>query len=101
MMSDRPLSHPSLAFASAAERRAAAEFEEQERIALRQKELESQASPLNDPRERIRIWEQLHALALPKHSGHKLVPVIAMQTRLSVDQVQEEQQRRAEPTPAP
>jgi hypothetical protein len=66
-----------------------------ERAAQRNCELESQASPAKDPRERIGIWEQLHALRLPQASGHVLVMVIAKQTRLTVAQVHEEQQRRA------
>ena len=65
-----------------------------ERAAQRQGELESQASPVKDPRERIEIWERLHALRLPEASGHVLVMVIAKQTRLTVGQVHEEQQRR-------
>ena len=67
----------------------------QERAAERDRELESQASSIKDPRERIEIWERLHALHLPKTPGHVLVKVIARQTRLTVGQVHEEQQRRA------
>jgi hypothetical protein len=37
----------------------------------------------------------LHALNLPVSSTHRLVRVIATQTELSVQQVQEEQRRRA------
>jgi hypothetical protein len=66
-----------------------------ERAAQRVSELESQASPIKDSRERIGIWEKLHALRLPQGAGHVLVTVIARQTRLTVSQVHEEQQRRA------
>jgi hypothetical protein len=66
-----------------------------ERAAYRGNELESQASPMKEPQERIEIWERLHALRLPRTAGHVLVKVIATQTRLTVGQVQEEQQRRA------
>ena len=66
-----------------------------ERAAQRGSELESQASPMKDPRERIEIWERLHELRLPRISGHVLVLVIARQTGLTVGQVLEEQQRRA------
>lgn len=98
MTSDRPLSHTLRALAATdADRRALAELEEQERAAIRQQELATQISPLNDPQERIRIWERLHGLPLPKHSGHKLVGVIATQTRLTPHEVQEEQRRRATP----
>jgi hypothetical protein len=77
------------------ERRAAIEREAQERAAERQQRIASQCSPLHGPIERIRIWEELHGLALPRSPTHKLVRVIAMQTELTVRQVQEEQQRRA------
>jgi len=50
---------------------------------------------MKEPQERIGIWERLHALRLPEASGHILVTVIARQTRLTVKQVHEEQQRRA------
>lgn len=66
-----------------------------DRAALRGSELESQASPMKDPGERIGIWERLHELRLPRAPGHELVKVIAKQTRLTVAQVREEQQRRA------
>jgi len=66
-----------------------------ERAAQRDSELASQASAAKDPSERIGIWERLHALRLPQAAGHVLVPVIARQTRLTLGQVHEEQQRRA------
>lgn len=72
-----------------------------ELAAQRDSEIESQASPMKDPQERIGIWERLHALRLPRGPGHVLVKVIARQTRLTVGQVQEEQQRRAGVPPQP
>jgi hypothetical protein len=77
------------------DRRAAIELEERERAAERQRRIASQCSPLNGPADRIRIWEEVHGLALPRSLTHKLVRVIATQTELTVRQVQEEQQRRA------
>lgn len=77
------------------DRRAAVQREEAERAAERKEQIASQSSPLNSPEDRIRIWERLHALTLPQSSTHRLVRVIAMQTELSVQQVQEEQRRRA------
>lgn len=88
-----------LAFApagSAAEHREKVQRAAQERVALRDSELEAQASPARDARERIEIWERLHALRLPRAPGHVLVKVIARQTRLTLGQVHQEQQRRAE-----
>jgi hypothetical protein len=80
---------------NSSERRAAVQREEQERAAARKEELASQSSPLHGPEDRIRIWEKLHALRLPSSGTHKLVRLIATQTELSVQQVQEEQRRRA------
>jgi hypothetical protein len=80
---------------SAAEHRLKVQQEAQERAALRASELAAQVSPERDVEERIRIWEHLHALRLPRASGHALIKVIATQTQLTVGQVQEEQRRRA------
>lgn len=79
----------------AADFRRRAEQDAHDRAALRESELEAQSSPTKDPQERIGIWERLHALRLPRAPGHVLVKVIARQTRLTVAQVHEEQQRRA------
>jgi hypothetical protein len=79
----------------AAEHRRRVQLDAQERAALRESELESQASPIKNPQERIGIWERLHALRLPRGSEHVLVKVIARQTRLTVGEVHQEQQRRA------
>jgi hypothetical protein len=78
-----------------AEQRRRVQEAELERAAVRAIELAEQASPMKDAEERIRIWERLHVLPLPRTSSHVLVRVIATQTCLSVDQVQEEQRRRA------
>jgi hypothetical protein len=77
------------------DRRAAVQRENAERQAERQEQIASQSSPLHSPADRIRIWERLHALNLPASGTHRLVRVIAIQTELSVQQVQEEQRRRA------
>jgi len=61
----------------------------------RQQALTEQASTLNTPQARIRIWEQLHAIALPRDSAHRLIGVIAAHTGLTIAQVREEQQQRA------
>jgi hypothetical protein len=77
------------------DRRAEVERQQQERAAERQQQIAAQASEFNAPEERIRLWEKLHALPLPRSATHKLLHVIAAQTRLSIQQVREEQQRRA------
>ena len=80
---------------SVSDRRAAVQREAQERAQARQEELASQRSPLNTPEARIRIWERLHSLALPRNHTHKLVRLIAQQTELTVQEVQEVQRQRA------
>ena len=78
-----------------AEHRQAIERAEHERAAVRLRALEAQSSAVNDPQVRITTWERLHALSLPRSPEHALVKLIATQTRLTVDQVRVEQQRRA------
>lgn len=77
-----------------AEHRLRVQRAEEEQAAIRASELAAQVSPANDAEKRIRIWEQRHALRLPRSSGHVLVKVIATQTRLTVSDVHEEQRRR-------
>jgi hypothetical protein len=66
-----------------------------EAVERRQQELSEQRSLLNTPADRIRIWERLHQLALPRSSNHRLISVIAAHTSLSVEEVQAEQRLRA------
>ena len=79
----------------AAEHRRRVQEAADERAAHRGIEIASQTSPVKTAQERIEIWERLHALQLPWAPGHVLVNVIAKQTRLTVGEVREEQQRRA------
>jgi len=62
---------------------------------LRQRELIEQASTINPPELRIRIWERLHEVTMPRDAAHRLLRVIAQQTGLTVAEVQTEQQNRA------
>ncbi len=76
------------------ERRAAAIRAEEERAQLRHSRIEAQSSPYATPQERIRLWEELHGLALPRDHDHRLVGVIATHTALTVKDVHDEQTRR-------
>jgi len=58
-----------------------------------------QSSELNTPAMRIRAWERLHRLTLPRGSGHSVLGVVAEATHLTLEQVHEEQRRRSEPAP--
>jgi hypothetical protein len=66
-----------------------------EALERRQQELSEQCSLHNTPADRIRIWERLHQLVLPRSSNHRLINVIAANTGLSVEEVQAEQRSRA------
>ena len=67
---------------------------------IRQRELIEQASTVNPPDLRIRIWERLHEVTMPRDASHRLLRVIAAQTGLTMAEVQTEQQNRANPVAA-
>lgn len=71
--------------------------EQAEAVEKRQQELIEQASERNSPEARVRIWERVHAVSLPRLTNHRLLQVVATQTGLTLDQVRDEQQRRAGP----
>lgn len=72
--------------------------EEAERV---QRERIEQSCELNTPAIRIRAWERLHRLTLPRGSAHSVLSVVAQATHLTLEQVREEQRRRSEPAPLP
>jgi len=61
----------------------------------RRQDLAEQSSRLKTAEERIRIWERIHEVTLPRDSTHRLVDIIAANTGLSEADVRDEQQRRA------
>jgi len=63
----------------------------------RQQELLEQRSSANTPASRIRLWEQLHQINLPRSPSHRLIDVIAAQTDLTSEDVRSEQRLRAAP----
>jgi hypothetical protein len=80
-----------------ADRRAQLDHEQQQRMAERQQQIALQSSPLSSAQDRIRLWEKLHALTLPRSPTHKLLRIIAAQTDLHLEQVLEIQRHRAAP----
>ena len=68
--------------------------EAEERLQKRQLLLDEQCASVNSPEVRIRAWEKAHALCLPSDPGHPVLRSVAMSTRLTVAQVQEEQSVR-------
>ncbi len=61
----------------------------------RRLDLAEQSSRLKTAEERIRIWERIHEVTLPRASAHNLVEIIAANTGLTEADVREEQSRRA------
>ena len=75
-----------------AERLAREEYELSEK---RRQELAQQRSGLNPPEVRIRTWERIHQLRMPSDPAHPILDVIAISTRLTLEEVREEQRMRA------
>jgi hypothetical protein len=67
-----------------------------EALERRQQLLRDQSSPLNTPAARIKLWENLHQLELPRNPEHRLIAVIAENTSLSLEEVRAEQRLRVE-----
>jgi len=70
-------------------------LEELERAEKRRQELAEQRSALNPPEVRIRTWERIHQLRMPSDPAHPILDVIAVSTRLTLEEVREEQRARA------
>jgi hypothetical protein len=69
-------------------------LEQREREEKKRLELAEQRSDLNPPEVRIRMWERIHGLRLPSDPDHPIVDVIAVSTRLTLEEVRREQQSR-------
>jgi hypothetical protein len=54
----------------------------------------------NAPAARIRAWERAYRLTLPSGESHPVLASIAAATHLTVQQVRDEQIRRATPAPS-
>jgi hypothetical protein len=61
----------------------------------RRMDLAEQSSRLKSAEERIRIWERIHEVTLPRDPAHNLIEIIATNTGLTDADVRDEQQRRA------
>jgi hypothetical protein len=70
-------------------------IEERERAERRRIELAEQSSNLNPPDVRIRTWEKLHGLRMPTDAMHPILDIIAIGTRLTLEDVLEEQRARS------
>jgi hypothetical protein len=70
------------------------QFEAAER---RERALIDQRSPENSPEMRVRTWERLHQLRLPRSPEHAILRQVASQTALKLSEVLEVQRLRATP----
>lgn len=70
------------------------ELEESERAELKRLDVEAQSSPSNSIDLRIRAWEKVHRLSMPFDPGHPVLVAIAAATRLTLEEVQDEQRLR-------
>lgn len=75
--------------------RARLERQQLEAAERREQALRDQQSLDNSPDLRVRIWERLHQVRLPKDPAHAILKQVAQQTRLAVADVQEIQRQRA------
>jgi len=66
----------------------------------RRAELSELTATTNAPAARIRAWERTHGLSLPRAATHPVLNSVAAATRLTLEQVHEEQNRRLQPVPA-
>ena len=59
----------------------------QEKAYQRQLELEELKSDLNSAERRVRTWEKVHGLLLPRSPSHPILDLIAVKTRLTLQEV--------------
>jgi len=73
--------------------------------AKRRLELDALCSDLKTPEERIRAWERVHGLTLPRDPNHRILARVALKTGLKLEEVQAVQRsdvaRRVRPCIAP
>jgi hypothetical protein len=94
VQSDRSFRPSSRVGESVADHRARLAREQEEKDQRRSVALAGQVSDVNNPSERVHIWEELHGLSLPVNPSHNLLRVIAVATGLQLEQVQEVQKLR-------
>jgi hypothetical protein len=72
-----------------------------ERVQRRRVQRAEQRCDSSPPELRIRAWEQLHGLCLPRDPMHPVLDIVAIATRLTLSQVQAEQSARQRGARAP
>jgi hypothetical protein len=66
----------------------------------RERALIDQCAPASTPEMRVRVWERLHQVRLPKNPTHAILPQVAKHTALQLADVLEVQRVRALPAVA-
>lgn len=61
----------------------------------REQAVVDQRSPQNSPEARVRIWERLHQLSLPRDPAHAILGIVAKQTGMPLAEVLEVQRQRS------
>jgi hypothetical protein len=61
----------------------------------KQRDLGLQTAMESSPETRISLWERRHGMSLPRDGAHPVLAFVAESTGLLVEQVQDEQRRRA------
>lgn len=75
--------------------RARAERAAREAAERREQALVDQRSPDNSNEMRVRIWERLHQVRMPRDPAHPILAIIAGQTGLPIADVRDVQSQRA------
>jgi hypothetical protein len=76
------------------------EHEQQEAAERRRQAMVDLSSPENSHEARVRAWERLHQVRLPRSSGHAVLRLVARQTGLDLAEVHAVQRQRAHPPAA-
>ena len=82
------------------DRRARLELAQLEAAERRTQALIDQRSPANTPEMRVRVWEKLHQVRLPRDPEHAVLVIVAQQTGMDLAEIQEVQRQRAQPPAA-
>jgi len=77
--------------------RARLERAQREASERRTQSIVDQRSPSNTPEARVRAWEKLHQVRLPKDPDHVVLVLVAQQTGMPLAEVQEVQRQRIAP----
>lgn len=80
--------------------RARLERDRLEAVQRRERALQEQRSLEHPAETRVRLWERLHQVRLPRDPGHPILAVVARQTSLQLADILEILKQRAAEKPA-